>query len=269
MKELRIDRGSLEITLRCTLKCKLCAAYAPFHEIPPHYSVEYMAKTLEKYFEIVDHVGDFSISGGEPLMHNEIDEIIKHVFKYKNQFDRFLILTNGTLVFKESTLAILKELSICKDIQINISHYGSVSSRVDDLTEQLDKTGIKYRVINYHDENLFSGGWIDYGDHTQKIFTLEERDKVGEDCVFAGMNSAYITRGQVHRCARTRRRMELGVIPFNNKEYVDLFDDSLSVQEKKEVLRYIVLEAKSITSCAYCNGMHSDSKRYPPAEQLP
>ena len=268
MKELKLDRGSLEITLRCTLKCKLCAAYAPFYDVPPHYSAEFLAKTVEKYFELVDYVGDFSISGGEPLMHNEIDKIITEIFQYEKQFGRFLILTNGTLLFKESTIGLLKELAKNKDIQVNISHYGKVSNRVEDLTAQLDEAGIAYRVINYHDENLFSGGWIDYGDHTQKNFTLEERDQAGEDCVFASMNSTCIEGGEIHRCARAHRRMELGIIPRNKKEYVDLFDDSVSLEEKKEVLRYVILEAKSTTSCAYCNGMHSDSKRYPPAEQL-
>ena len=84
MKELRIDRGSLEITLRCTLKCKLCAAYAPYHEVPPHYSVEYLGKTIEKFFEIVDHVRDISITGGETLMNNEIDNIIKKIRTIKS-----------------------------------------------------------------------------------------------------------------------------------------------------------------------------------------
>jgi len=269
MNELRIDRGSLDITLRCTLKCKLCAAYAPFYDVPPHYSVDFLKRTVEKYFEIVDYVGDFSISGGEPLLHKDIDEIIINVFNFKERFSRFLILTNGTLLFKESTIKLLQKFSEEKNIQINISDYGKVSNRVAELTKQLDEANILYRVINYHDEDLFNGGWIDYGDHSQKIFTLEERDEAGVNCVFASMNSTVIQGGELHRCARAHRRMELGIIPRNKKEYVDLFDESVAISEKKEVLRYIILKAKSTTACAYCNGMHSDSKRYPPAEQLP
>lgn len=269
MKELRIDRGSLEITMRCTLKCKLCAAYAPYYDIPPHYSAEYCAKTLKKYFEIVDHVGDFSLSGGEALMHNEIDKIIRSVFQYKDQFARFLILTNGTLLFKESTIALLKEYSKIKNVQINISDYGKVSNKVEALVEQLAKAEIQYRVINYHGDDVWCGGWIDYGDHSKKIFSLEERDEAGANCVFGGLNSSLIHGGEIHRCGRAQYRMEKGIIPRNKKEYVDLFDDSLTVEEKKEILRYVILEAKSTESCAHCNRMTADSPRFPAAEQLP
>ena len=269
MKELRLDRGSLEITMRCTLKCKLCAAYAPYYDVPPHYSAEYCAQILEKYFQIVDYVGDFSLSGGEALMHKEIDKIIDSTFKYQNQFSRFLILTNGTLLFKKSTIELLKKYSQKKNVQINISDYGKVSCKVKELVQQLTDAGIKYRVINYHGDDVWCGGWIDYGDHTQKIFTLEERDEAGANCVFGSLHSSLIHGGEIHRCGRAQYRMEKGIIPRNKAEYVDLFDDTLTIEEKKEILRYVILEAKSTESCAHCNSMTSESERFPAAEQLP
>jgi thioredoxin-related protein len=61
--------------------------------------------------------------------------------------------------------------------------------------------------------------------------------------------------------------MELGIIPRNPHEYVDLLDDSVSNEEKRKRVMGIYNSEYS-ASCAYCNGLSSDTKRYPPAEQF-
>ena len=47
MERVEILRGSMYITLRCTLKCKLCAAYVPCYDNPPHFSTDYIERSLK------------------------------------------------------------------------------------------------------------------------------------------------------------------------------------------------------------------------------
>ncbi len=259
-------RSGIVITLRCTLKCKLCGGYVPYYKKPPHFSYNEIAKTIDNYFAVVDTVGDFSITGGEPLLHEDLKRIIKKALEYSDQMKRFLILTNGTLLFEDEVIQILKEN---KDMcHVTISDYGDLSIKTKELADILHQNDISCRKIKYNGDNLFFDGWVDFGDHTQKHFTQEEIDEKGRKCSVRNRHcNFYIINGEIHSCGRSYRRMELNIIPKNKKEYVDLFDDSISNEEKRKTLNYIY-NSTSATSCAYCNGLCKDSPRFQPAEQL-
>lgn len=137
------------------------------------------------------------------------------------------------------------------------------------MVKQLEQRQIPYRVISYRGEDTFCDGWVDFGNHSLKHPTQEEQDAMGRKCIMhvrKGCN--LIKNGEIHFCDRSVWRMEQGIIPKNKNEYVDMFDESESVEEKRERLMNLY-NSVSITSCAYCNGMCEDSVRYKPAEQLP
>ncbi len=264
--QVHLLRSGLVITLRCTLKCKLCGGYIPCYKNPQDIPFDEVARTIDSYFSVVDTVGDFSLTGGEPLLNPDLGRIIEKAMEYGDQIGALLILTNGTLLFQEDTLKILKKHR--HKCQVTISDYGKVSPKASLLSEILKENEIPCRVINYSGENLFCDGWVDFGDHTQKHFTQEEIDEQGRRCAVRNRHcNFYILHGELHSCGRAYRRMELGIIPKNRSEYVDLLDGSIPNEEKRETVLNIY-HSVSATSCAYCNGLCADSPRFPPAEQL-
>ena len=76
---------TLLITAHCTLKCKLCATYAPIHPSPCHYSHEDMIKEVKRFFQCFDEVHLFTLSGGEPFLHPKLPEMIDN-FKRSNRY---------------------------------------------------------------------------------------------------------------------------------------------------------------------------------------
>ncbi|MEW6064001.1 MAG: radical SAM protein [Bacillota bacterium] len=66
---IKCERTELTITHRCNLRCKLCGAYSPYYSPTPHWGYDDLAKSVIKYFEVVDYVEKFTLSGGEPLLH--------------------------------------------------------------------------------------------------------------------------------------------------------------------------------------------------------
>lgn len=94
---LKCDRTELTITHRCTLKCKLCGAYSPYYLPTPHWTFDKLKIYIDSYFNIVDYVEKFTISGGEPLLHPELSQIIEYMHKFSNQFNILEIITNGTI----------------------------------------------------------------------------------------------------------------------------------------------------------------------------
>lgn len=263
---VNLTRSGLCITKRCTLKCKLCGSYIPYYENPKDLSYDAIEKIIDEYFLVVDTVGDFSITGGEPFMHKELEKIIRKALSHAHQIKKLLILTNGTLLPDEETLLVLKNNH--DKCQVTISHYGEVSHKAEELKELLDLNQIPCRIINYHGTDIFCDGWVDYNDHTKKHFTLEEIIGQGERCAIrAGNTNFLIMDGEIHGCGRSFRRMELGVVPRNPHEYVDLLDETVSNEEKRKRILEIY-NSKYSASCAYCDGLSKDAKRYTPAEQL-
>lgn len=263
--QVNLLRSGIVITLRCTLKCKLCGGYAPYYKNPMHLEYDKFARTIDNYFSVVDMVGDFSITGGEPLLHEDLGRIIEKTLEYSSQIGRILILTNGTLLFKDDVIQILiKNKDKC---HVTISDYGKLSPKADLVYDILKQNDISCRVIKYNGDDLFCDGWVDYGDHTKKHFTQEEIDKKGKKCAIRQREVSIIIDGELHSCGRSFRRMELGIIPKNKDEYVDLFDEKISNEEKRKTIINMYKNI-STTSCAYCNGLCEDSERFCPAEQV-
>lgn len=269
-----LPRVSLVITERCTLKCKLCAEYSPYFPKAAFTPLEELEKAIDMLFLCTDAVGDFSISGGEPLLHKEIYQVIRHLWKYEKRINRILVLTNGTVLPSEEDLAELVDAGITGKLQFNISDYGNgLSAKLASIVELCEKLGVKHRVITYHGKDLFCDGWIDYGDHTKKYFTEEEVKEHAEKCYFRKtVNTLLHTfdgRSYMSRCGRSFWRKFIGV---TSEETTDVVSFPYEITQgnmkklKKDIER--IANAAYSDSCAYCNGMCEDAPRFQPAEQL-
>ena len=226
--------------------------------------MDFISKTIDKYFELVDTVGDFDISGGETFLHPQIGDIIKKALQYEHRFNRLLILTNGTLLPSEDLLQAMK---LSDKILVTISNYGVLSKSTSALSRILEQNNIKFRVIDYSD-NIFCDGWVNYDSDKQLWHTEDELKRIGQNCAVRNRGCNFlIQNGEIHSCGRSYRRMEIGLIPRNSAEYVDLFDNTVSIEEKRETL-LAMFHSDYGTSCAFCYGLCKDSKRYTPAEQL-
>jgi uncharacterized Fe-S cluster-containing radical SAM superfamily protein len=265
--ELNLKGTGLTSTLRCSLKCKLCCTYSPYYNPAPHFSYETLAKTVDKYFKIVNHVGKFTISGGEPFLHEDLHKVIEKVSGYFDQIDTFEIITNGTIIPKDDVIEAIKKYR--DKMNIMIDHYGDLSRNINEVSRIFTENGINFRIRDYCSDNPHCGGWVDFGDFSQKHFTKEDIEAKFNKCAYPGkLQFCFSTMGgEMHPCTPSRRCMELGIIPRNKGEYIDLFDENVSIEEQRQKF-YDILNMKSLSACAYCNGLCDDSERFMPAEQL-
>ncbi|MBU5676669.1 radical SAM protein [Alkaliphilus sp. MSJ-5] len=263
---INLQRTTLVITQHCTLKCKHCLAFIPYIKNPKHMILEDVEKVLKGYFSIVDSVGIFSITGGEPLMHKELLEILKNVLKYSTQIrDTIDIVTNGTLKMKTELLDFLQVNA--RKFRVIISDYGPLSPNVDILVKDLSDRNIEHRVAKYYGEDLTYDGWVDFSDHSQKHFTKSEIETQAKRCIFRQGRYYVITDGELHPCSRSAWRMRSEIISSYEDQKIDLLGDMIDINIQKEKL--LELDNRvSLTSCAYCDGVHEDSERIIPAEQL-
>lgn len=266
-KIVNLKRTTFKITSKCTLKCKLCLAYIPYYTNPQNLDFETARKVLKSYFEVVDSVGTFSLTGGEPFVNKELPQILEETFKYQNQvLNTIDIVTNGTLPISKELLTVL--INHKDKVRVIISNYGPLSRKINEVKEALETNGINVRIEEYYDEETMKyGGWLDYRNHDLKHFTKEEIEKQASECIFRQGRYYDLNFTELHPCSRSFWRMINGIIKKDKTQYLDLLDENTSVEEKKDLLLYID-GLTSLNSCAHCDGNKPGAKRYKPAEQL-
>jgi hypothetical protein len=226
---------------------------------------------LDALFATIDHVGILHLSGGgEPFLHPKIADMIDLAFEYAGQFDKLMVFTNSTVKVSDDFLCAMKR---CGDkLIVHASDYGIMPERTAEVYRTLEENGINYRTVKYYGDSQDFGGWVNFGHWAARSRTSGEAAEVFKNCaVTRDMRGNWRTRdGKVHWCSRSQRGMELGLIPDNPGNYVDLFDQSESRDVKRAKFDRISKTA-FLMACDYCSGdqgTQDAEKRFAAAEQI-
>jgi hypothetical protein len=227
-------------------------------------------RLLSVVFEVCEHITTFHLTGGgEPFLHPQLPELVHLALKYADKFERLMLFSNSTIPIKAELLDALRERR--DKIVVQLSQYGIIPEREIETARILTEKGVKCKVEKYCGDAQPFGGWVDFGKWQSYGRTQDELKRVFRDCaVTRDMRGNWRTRdGRVHWCTRSQRGMgELGFIPDNPDDYVDLFDETI-IAEKRAKFEQIAL-AKSLLACDYCSGNQGttdSSKRFPAADQ--
>lgn len=266
----RLNKFSLIITTRCNLKCRLCCEYTPQNKPFPDMTPEEERRILDAFFQVADLVDILHLTGGgEPFLHPRLPEMIELAMKYSERFDRLMLFTNCTIPISPELLKTMETYR--EKIFLQVSLYHQLTEREEENLRMLENSGINHRTRKYYGEDQSFGGWIDYGPWDVRGRTEDELGRVFGSCAVTNtLHGNWRTRdGKVHWCSRSQRGMELGFIPDNPDDYVDLFDARETVKEKQEKFVRIA-NARFLAACDHCSGDSGTSdqtKRHPAAEQ--
>lgn len=262
-----IKRTALNITTYCNLKCKHCLAFIPYYKDPKSMSYEEAKRTLEIYFQVVDSVEHFTVTGGEPLLNVELNLILQETFKYLEQVTASVdFVTNGTMEIPDDILDLFEKNR--EKTKIVLSNYGEeLSIKISSIEKKLIDRKINYRISKFYGDSLYYDGWIDFSNHSLKWENEEKRDRNAQGCIHRLGKYFVINNGELHCCSRSFWRMKNGIIPKIEGEYVPLLNDNISINRKRELLMEMY-NKKSSTSCAHCVGLRNDVPREYPAQQL-
>jgi len=266
MQKVHLTNTTLVVTLRCNLKCKLCAVSAPYYSNPPSYDLEILKKSIDRYFEAVDFIDKFTVNGGEPLIYPYIDKVMDYLLRYIDKIGMLEIITNSTVVPSDELINVLKKSD---KIDILLDDYGSeLSKGIDKTIEIFEKENIKYRHRTYYGKNAHFGGWVDLRDLSKKQRSSEETEKIYKGCAYPGPFHCFVLfGGKAYICGVYARCVNEGIIPENDDEFVNFLADNWDPEEaRKKILNFY--DRPYFSACEYCNGFCMDSKRYEPAQQL-
>ena len=267
---LILDKFTLVITTRCNLKCRLCCEYVVQNKPFPDMTIDEEKAILAAFFGVVDRVDTLHLSGGgEPFLHKNLAEMVDSAFEYNEYFDRFMLFTNSTIPVSDRLLDALKRHK--EKTVVHASDYGLFPERAAALYKTLSDNDVNFRVVKYYGAEQDFGGWVDFGTWEPRERKPGELEQIFRDCaVTRDMRGNWRTRdGKVHWCSRSQRGMELGYLPDDPGDYVDLFDSTNRQEKRKKFQR--IKNSKSLLACDYCSGEQGTSdavKRIPAAEQI-
>ncbi len=255
-KKLTIPQIEFLVTNRCTLNCKHCAGYIPMLKRIEKNMLSYNEFKIQfdNLIKSVDSIQNFLITGGEPMLVNDIAKICEYVALNKKVINIW-IFTNGTIDFDYKMLDVLKRYN--KKIIIRLSNYSKNKDLEGKLKHELILGQIKKTQCKYiYKKDM----WI-------PVFKIKkyERTDEGNRLYFRKCLNPCLSvyKGYFFICPRSAAFYDLNLFSFEQQETLNLNNHIT----KQQIIDYYNNDCFS--SCYYCDFIKERSlPLIVPAEQL-
>lgn len=253
------------VTTKCTLRCKKCVLGIPYFKEQKHDTLENIISEIGAIFQIYDFVERVDISGGEALLHPDIEQIVDYTANFKEQFGSLRIISNGTILPRTELLRIMQRHG--EQYGFLLDDYGHLSHKIVRTQELLNECFIPYKVNIYHGENQYCDGWIDFGDFAYRGYSDEQTSRVFQNCHTSENPCITLFERDAYFCVRSMLGYKFGHYDLSAAERIDLRQNHqlLAINRQKAA----AFGKYPPVGCKYCNGFDTqNSERFPAAEQL-
>lgn len=251
---LNLKYVDIIVTERCSLKCKDCSNLMQYYINPKNCDLTLLLDSIDKLMKCVDYLNEFRVIGGEPFMNNELHKVMSRLINYKN-VDNVVIYTNGTIIPSGENLVCLKNDKVALDI----TNYGVLSRNFDRIVKILKENNIKYVVNDIKGVKWNECASIKYQERSEKEIT----DMFMNCCVNDVIS---LLHGKLYRCPFSAHATNLGAIPPNSEDVVDLTNDvSIDILKRKIISFY--KDKRYVSACYYCKGRTYNGNQIEPAIQ--
>lgn len=97
----------------CNLNCEACLNFTPYIRHPLIRSFDQVREDVDLFFNAVDRIMLFHISGGEPFLYPHLKELVIYIGEHYREKIHFLqTVTNGTVNLKDDILELLAKYQV-------------------------------------------------------------------------------------------------------------------------------------------------------------
>ncbi len=173
------------------------------------------------------------------------------------------MITNGTYIPKQPIIETMRKLPY--PLVVRVDNYGALSKKYDEVIRVLHTNGIKIDERMYSGEDQAFGGWVYYGDYSDKHYSNQELERIFRACRLPN-DGAILMDDQLTNCCYATAGKLLGKVTMPQREIVTL-SNGTSISELRRKIR--AWRDDPFEACKYCNGFDpANSPRIPAAEQL-
>lgn len=243
----------LTITTKCTLKCRHCNLFIPYHKEHINFSFEEMKKSIDLFFERIDFVTYFGLIGGETFLNPDLEKFIVYLGEnYRKQIGRITVVTNGTVMPSESLLKAIKKY----EMYLSISDYTKEVPYENKMNLLVGKAK-EYEIDYYRNPNIV---WTDFG-FPENPFkrTSEELEEHLKSC---RPNWNALHGGKFYYCNVSWCAEQSGHFKLQPEDYIDL--RGLDPKDKSACRKIVELSRGTSSFCRICGGCGKDNTNYVP-----
>ncbi len=245
---------NLDITDRCSLRCKNCLAFKAYYKKPEHTPWAELEKVIDKLSEM-HWFRRYHLLGGEPLLYPDLDKLLNKLVTIP-EVGHINIITNGTIVPGEAALEAMKN----KKVMLRISYYGDLSRNYQKLVDVCKQKGINVRV---HAQR-----WKEIGSVLERKSNEEETKARYMECSQREGSFFYVMHGKATLCPFAANNRVLGLFEEVSDDFVDIMETP--TERLKGSFENLYTKKEPLTACKYCNGwLPYATKEIPVAEQCP
>ena len=229
------------ITEKCSMNCESCCNLMQYYVAAKNTDTEIL-KAIKNMSENVDHISEFRVIGGEPLMNKQWASITNGIIDQDSNRTVY-VYTNGTICPKDEILKTLKG----KRVHFYITDYGNkLSKNIDRLIESLEKFDLGY----YRKP---AGNWVDCSSIRKHNRSIPRLKQVFKECCAKKLFT--LLNGKLYTCPFISNAANINAIPDNKANYVDLLSNDKSMKRKIETL---VKMKNFFPGCDFCDGRPHD-----------
>ena len=242
----------LQITEKCTMKCKDCSNLMQYYDKPVHIGIKEIVESFTKLSKCVDVFKEVRVLGGEPFFNKDLYKIVNFLTGLKN-VEKVAIITNATIVPKDH---VLHELQHDK-VFLDITNYGDLSKNHEKLISILKDKEIKY--ITHKPQE-----WTDSGRIVKNNLNNNQLAQAFSKCCVNDVVT--LLHGKLYHCPFSANAYNLNAI-LNKKS------DSINISEYNNInklridLKNFYFGRPFLEACKYCLGRDFSQSYIKPAIQ--
>ncbi len=195
-----VDYLRISVTERCNFRCQYCMPEKPFSWVPKENILSFEEMFVFVKVAIDEGVKKIRITGGEPLLREDLDTIIKMIYDYYPEID--LAMTTNAFLLKGAAQR-LKDAGL-KRINISVDslkpEVAAVIAKKDVLKQVLEgveearRVGLKVKINMVPMKGLNDGEILDVFEYAKErdmpIRFIEYMENVHAEVDISGMKSA-------------------------------------------------------------------------------
>lgn len=246
----------MALTTACTLKCKNCNMFIPYHTNPWMCSFKEFKDSIDILLERIDYIFTLGLLGGEAFLNPELPRILNYLYKqYRNRIGQVILTTNAVKMPSENILQSIIDNSVIIAIS-DYSHSIGKKSRINELSTLLEEKGISYSI-------MYNRQWCDFGFPRQIINISDEH--IREHMMQCNPGWHGLNNGKLYFCNVAWSAEKTGLFKLQQSDKLDLTKLIPGEENsKKQVLDFIMgnLPKGFLSFCKVCAGCGPDNKNY-------
>ena len=235
----------------CNLNCRDCLNFTPHIKKHIVRDIEMLKNDVDLFFNAIDYIYRFQVTGGEPLLYKHIQELFEYIDEhYRKKILRLETVTNGTVLPTDEFCSFLRE----KNIFVFLDDYTMSLPEEQNKCRAEVKAKLQNYGINFSDN---------YVEKWFRIYTPENLpskksdDELVKMFVRCGNPWSTIEGGSITACNYSLYAVKAGVLSwseYHGNDFFNLADYTPDLKHELIEFRLGFNERGYVSLCEKCNG---------------